>query len=111
MTKADTLICFFAIIGAAAILVVVGCLITALAFAIKDWFQGVKYDYTYKHRFDKPPTAACYCADCKWYKLDHECARLEDHRRWADNWFCFFAEPMTKEQAAKKQKLMEAEEQ
>ena len=53
--------------------------------------------YKYKHRFDKPPTASCYCIDCKFHgdSIDPtRCTnRLDVVLQTADEWFCQAAEP------------------
>lgn len=53
--------------------------------------------YKYKHRFDKPPKAACYCVDCKFHgdTIDHtRCTNRKDVvLHTADEWFCQAAEP------------------
>lgn len=52
------------------------------------------YKYEYKHRFDKPPLAACYCIDCKHYgsKVQHELCT--EHRYYTkENGFCSEAVP------------------
>lgn len=35
---------------------------------IKEIVSSVIYRYKYKHRFDKKPTAKCYCIDCRYYE-------------------------------------------
>lgn len=78
-----------------------GCgLIIGLYYAIKDLIDYLKRQYQYKHRFDKPPTAACYCKDCKrhgteQHKNANRCYKFEG---WytADEWFCWDAEPREK---------------
>ena len=53
--------------------------------------------YKYKHRFDKPPTAACYCVDCKFHGDDIDSTRCTNRKdvilQTADEWFCQAAEP------------------
>ena len=53
--------------------------------------------YKYKHRFDKPPTAACYCIDCKFHGDDVDLTRCTNRKdvilQTADEWFCRAAEP------------------
>ena len=53
--------------------------------------------YKYKHRFDKPPTAACYCVDCKFHGDDVDLTRCTNRKdvilQTADEWFCQAAEP------------------
>ncbi len=60
--------------------------------AVKDLIDHLKYQHRIKHRFDKPPTAKCYCKDCRWHYHDGRCDKFET---WltADNWFCWDAEP------------------
>ena len=65
--------------------------ISALCGCIKYKIVSAKWKYEYKHRFDKPPTAACYCKDC--YKHDNGTCGKFDGLRTADNWFCWQAEP------------------
>lgn len=45
-----------------------------------------------KHRFDKPPTAECYCKDCRQHGEDNQCFKFNG-KRTADEWFCWDAEP------------------
>lgn len=55
---------------------------------IKDF----KWKYKYKHRFDNPPTAKCYCVDCRYYKInDKICNRHFVYND--DNSFCSEAIP------------------
>jgi hypothetical protein len=53
--------------------------------------------YKYKHRFDKPPTASCYCIDCKFHGDDVDLTRCTNRKDvildTADEWFCQAAEP------------------
>ena len=48
-----------------------------------------------KHRFDKPPTAECYCKDCRLHGKDNQCFKFNGWRT-ADEWFCWDAEPKDK---------------
>lgn len=77
--------------------------IIAVAFiieAIKERVHTAKINYRIKHRFDKPPTADCYCVDCCYYSVEtNKCFRSNSrepvyHR---DNWFCADAERSKKE--------------
>ena len=53
--------------------------------------------YKYRHRFDKPPTAACYCIDCKYHGDATDLTRCTKRKgvvlHTADEWFCQAAEP------------------
>ena len=82
------------------VLVVAGCTVMIVYYAfdaIRNTIHVLRWTYKYKHRFDKPPMAACYCKDCKWHSVkDDKCSNVT----WADvhtpdNGFCYEAEPMT----------------
>ena len=78
---------------------VIMCVCCITAYIIK-WVQH-KIDmrrrkYRYKHRFDKPPTAQCYCRDCKHWMYDRSCGKLNGLHT-VDNCFCWAAEPTKKE--------------
>lgn len=67
--------------------------------ALRDVVRGWRWTYKYKHRFDKPPTAACYCKDCKWHsEKDNKCSDVTwADRHTPDNGFCYEAEPRKKD--------------
>lgn len=79
--------------GAAAILALISLMITALICNVREFINSVKLKHKQKHRFDKPPTAKCYCIDCIYH--DNETGRCCKFKTWhtADNWFCWNAEP------------------
>lgn len=83
-------------IGLATVIICV-CTITA---CIINWVRHeidvLRWKYRYKHRFDKLPTAECYCRDCKHWRYDNSCSKLKGWHT-ADNWFCWAAEPTKKE--------------
>lgn len=62
-----------------------------------EWIKHLIYIYKYKHRYNKPPLAKCYCKDCKKWDLHSPQSTLE--RCWKfnyktnDNWFCWDADP------------------
>lgn len=94
----DTVMKGFVLIG---IIAVIGILATIAIVTINDIslkIEEYQRQYRIKHRFDKPPTAKCYCRDCK--KWEPETGKCYDHcnsRLMADNLFCCFAEPITGE--------------
>lgn len=73
-------------------------LLTAIGDAIIDAINHAKWEYKFKHRFDKPPLAKCYCKDCKYRmkKLD-ECT-VHGSFCAIENYFCADAEPKEKEE-------------
>ena len=60
---------------------------------IKNIINRYKRKYQQKHRFDKPPTAKCYCIDCKHRNEYEECCVLGGCFKVADDWFCWKAKP------------------
>lgn len=66
---------------------------------IRDVVRVWRWEHKYKHRFDKPPTAKCYCKDCKWHSVkDNKCGDVTwADRHTPDNGFCYEAEPRKKE--------------
>lgn len=84
-------------------IVALGCVIISVAAviweAIKELIEDLKWEYKYKHRFDKSPTAKCYCVDCKYHNNESgRCYRFHENsnRLTADNCFCCEAEPHKK---------------
>ena len=78
-----------------------------LAFdALRDLIDRLRWQHKYKHRFDKPPVAKCYCKDCKWHSVkDNKCSNvIWADRHTPDNGFCYEAEPMTMKEAMKRGK-------
>lgn len=63
---------------------------------IKDKISEKKRRYRIEHRFDKPPTAKCYCIDCGYYGEEyHKCYRsMLEHVN--DDYFCSEATPRKK---------------
>lgn len=87
------LINFLALLGICTVFIIAVFVIILIAYGIKEGICECKRVYTYKHRFDKPPTAKCYCKDCKsWRESDGKCFIFEG---WytADRWFCWNADP------------------
>ena len=91
------------------IAMVAGCVATIVCYAfdrLRDVVRGWRWEYKYKHRFDKPPMAACYCKDCKWHsEKDNQCSNVTwADRHTPDNGFCYEAEPMTMKEAVRRGK-------
>lgn len=94
------LIEILAIIGAICSVAFIGYVLVyaALLLYLQEFIDKAKHKYRYKHRFDKPPTAKCYCIDCKYH--DNEDGLCSSLGYWytADNWFCWKADPRKKEE-------------
>ena len=79
-------------IGGIATTISAGFVIIVLIDFIEESARNLMLKYKQKHRFDKPPTAKCYCVDCTCYdNKTGKCYRL--NRNTADCWFCRDAEP------------------
>ena len=90
------------VIGIATGAVALAFLVAGISDALEDWVRHLIYIYKYKHRFNKPPTAKCYCKDCdNWHPHSPQATEgvRWQHASWhtADNWFCWDAEPRDKE--------------
>ena len=97
------LIKILAIIGAITSAAFIGCMLAFVRVCLEGFIDKAKRKYRYKHRFDKPPTAKCYCIDCRHH--DNETGRCyrfgettKEYRCTADNWFCWEADPRKKEE-------------
>ena len=92
------LIEILALIGAIVLISVIGCMLAFAWMYLLEFIDKVKFKYRYKHRFDKPPTAKCYCIDCEYHdNKDGLCSNL-NYLYTADSWFCRNADPRKKEE-------------
>lgn len=69
---------------------------------IKDTIYVLKWNHKRKHRFDKPPTAKCYCKDCIYFDqtvVGNRCTGglIDKERGIADSWFCWQAVPLKRD--------------
>lgn len=80
-----TIVCIICFIGV--------CIVSGIGQLVEKW----KRNYRYKHRFDKPPTARCYCLDCRSHDDDTKRCYKFDGWYTADNWFCWDANPREKD--------------
>ena len=89
----DTQHCIM-VIGYLTIIVIVIGIFLLLVELIKFGFENLKRIYKYKHRFDKKPTAKCYCIDCKYHNNSvGRCFAFDKYQHTDDNWFCWKASP------------------
>ncbi|MDT3387933.1 MAG: hypothetical protein LIR46_09275 [Bacteroidota bacterium] len=76
-------------------------IVTLVVGFISDAIREAAWVHKYRHRFDKPPTAACYCIDCTFHGDAIDPIRCTNHEdiilHTADEWFCHAAEPKAKE--------------
>ena len=87
------------------LIVDIWCLYFSLFFEgdLKKWANNLVYRNRIKHRFGKPPTAKCYCIDCKYHdNKNGRCSGLGEfvsgYKYTEDNWFCYNADPRKKEE-------------
>lgn len=88
-----------AIIGGATLFTIAIGAIMVAYLEFVEFIKRKKTEYRIKHRFDKPPTAKCYCIDCESYnRTTLQCVNFFEmsNRLVADNWFCYKAEPRKK---------------
>lgn len=85
-------------IGLTTTFALISLIIQALICNVREFISNVRLKYKQKHRFDKSPTAKCYCIDCVYH--DHKTGRCQKLRtcNTADDWFCWNAEPRKTEE-------------
>lgn len=91
-TFLDTIMAIFIGVGAVAILGFIALTIDIFICNVREFINSVKLKYKQKHRFDKAPTAKCYCVDCGYH--DNEtgrCCKFDLYTE--DDWFCCDGEP------------------
>lgn len=92
-----------AIIGMAATVALFVTIIYIVCESLSTTLHNARWSYKYKHRFDKQPTAKCYCKDCHYYSKNGKCENVTWADRYTpDNWFCCDATPMTAKEAKKR---------
>ena len=88
---------FLVIMGGSCCFVLIVFLLYGLWCALVELVFRIRRNYEIKHRFDKPPTAKCYCIDCVRHNNEtQQCYKFSGWRT-AGSWFCWDAEPRKKE--------------
>lgn len=89
------------IMGVIALFVLVLLVMMNVIYSLKTLIEKLTLKYRQKHRFDKPPTAKCYCIDCVHH--NNETGRCWRLKNWHtdDDWFCWDAEPRKTEEKKK----------
>lgn len=102
MQLSDTFWYVFGWIGIGFVALIIVLLAKSAYDAIVTVIRGWRWEYKYKHRFDKPSTAACYCKDCRYHTKGNKCENVTWADRYTpDNGFCYEARPMTAKEAEK----------
>ena len=85
---------FFKIIGIIYFLTIAGAFLYVVIYLLSECVRKLIWIYKYKHRFDKPPRARCYCKDCLNRVNNHDgklCVIHDFHP--SDDYFCKDAAP------------------
>ena len=99
---------FFTAVVAVVIIVMVVTMIWGLVCAVREFIRERIWIYRYNHRFDKPPTAKCYCKDCSFYgDFAHTRLCRVHNRSFADDYFCKDADPCEAESGLAREKARE----
>lgn len=94
-------------IGAMTVVCLVSFMIFLVSMFMKSFISNLIRKYQIKNRFNKPPTAACYCRDCENFDPETgKCWYTCNTRLMSPEWFCCFAEPVTGEQYKNRDKIM-----
>lgn len=110
MIRNDTIWHVFGVIGMICTIGVIGMIACFVFDGIRNLAHVQRYTYQYKHRFDKPPTAACYCKDCVHHgkngnDYSEVCNLSGENRQFTPfDGFCYKAEPMSWREAEKRGK-------
>lgn len=100
---ADWIWKIFGGIGMAACALVLMAAVIATYETCSELVHDARWNYKYKHRFDKKPVAKCYCKDCYYYTKNGKCENVTWADRYTpDNGFCYDASPMTAKEAKKR---------
>ena len=95
----------FIVIGSVAI-----AMVLLLICGIKQFIEGRIWNYKYNHRFDKPPTAKCYCKDCSFYGDFTSRSLCRKHKSFfPEDYFCKDADPCKAESGLAREKAREKE--
>lgn len=92
----NVLMKLLATIGAGFVISIIITVLIIIVDSIKDKISDKKRRYQIEHRFDKLPTAKCYCIDCGYYDEEYrKCYHfMVDHLD--DDCFCSEATPRKK---------------
>ena len=89
----DAIVYIFALAGVVGVFMSAAMLIGVFVEWLKDKIWDFRRTWQYKHRFNKSPTAKCYCIDCVYYD-EHKryCNQFNDNHAY-DAAFCYWAKP------------------
>ena len=97
---------WLSVIGLAAVIVCGAWAVILVWLGVKGLLQYIYRQIKIKTRFNKKPTAKCYCRDCaKWNPDNGKCSDEFNLRHMGPGWFCCFAEPLTGKRFIERDKL------
>ena len=80
---------FFTAVGVFVIMAMIVVIIFAVFYAIMQFIRERIWIYKYNHRFDKLPTAKCYCKDCSLYGDFTSRSLCRKHKSYfSEDYFC-----------------------
>ena len=81
------------------LIILISIPIGILCATIQNAIEEKIYEHRLKHRFDKPPTAKCYCKDCAYHGIllpnGCECQGRRNYYS-PDDGFCHEAKPKSR---------------
>lgn len=99
---------FFTAVGAFVIIAMIVAMGFAVIYAIRQFIRERIWIYKYNHRFDKPPTAECYCKDCSLYGDFTSRSLCRKHKsHFSEDYFCKDADPCEAESGFAREKARE----
>ena len=99
---------FFTAVGAVVIILTIVAMIFAVFCVIRQVIRNRIWIYKYNHRFDKPPTAKCYCKDCYLYgDFENRCLCRKHKSHFSEDYFCKDADPRKAESGLAREKARE----
>ena len=98
----------FTAVGAFVIIAMIVAMIFAVFCAIRQVIRNRIWIYKYNHRFDKLPTAKCYCKDCSLYGDFTSRSLCRKHKsHFSEDYFCKDADPCTAQAGLTREKRNE----
>lgn len=77
----------FAFIGMMGTLATLFALCGMFLMFVYEKIRDLQRRYECKHRFDKPPTANCFCKDCIYHEEDDYCGYVR--QKTPEDGFCY----------------------
>ena len=79
--------------------IMLGLMLYGFTTWLGNFIDDMKRSWRIKHRFDKPPTAKCYCIDCELHggQYPNSCRLPGNSRCTPPSGFCYEAKPRKKE--------------